>query len=103
MSIQNFLGQDRRPMQEIFARTALTPAGRRHKPRLTRGGHGRIAPATPDVQAGRAALGVPVLLPAVSNLHSHAFQRAFAGLAERRSLEGHDTFWTWREVMYRFP
>src|SRR6185312_7178648 len=39
--------------------------------------------------------------PAARNLHSHAFQRAFAGLAEARGRET-DTFWTWRETMYRF-
>src|SRR3546814_17259947 len=38
------------------------------------------------------------------NLHSHAFQRAMAGLAEHASPGGKrgDSFWTWREVMYRF-
>ena len=35
------------------------------------------------------------------NLHSHAFQRAMAGLTERAGPEG-DSFWRWREVMYRF-
>lgn len=40
-------------------------------------------------------------LPGMVNLHSHAFQRAMAGLAERRG-EGKDSFWTWRETMYRF-
>jgi formiminoglutamate deiminase len=42
-----------------------------------------------------------IALPAVANLHSHAFQRAMAGLAEIRGA-GTDTFWTWRETMYRF-
>jgi formimidoylglutamate deiminase len=42
-----------------------------------------------------------VMAPAAANLHSHAFQRAMAGLAEIRG-EGTDTFWTWRETMYRF-
>jgi formimidoylglutamate deiminase len=42
-----------------------------------------------------------IAIPAASNLHSHAFQRAMAGLAEIRG-EGTDTFWTWRETMYRF-
>ena len=42
-----------------------------------------------------------IVIPAVANLHSHAFQRAMAGLAEIRG-EGRDTFWTWRETMYRF-
>ena len=40
-------------------------------------------------------------LPGMPNLHSHAFQRAMAGLAERRG-PGDDSFWTWREVMYQF-
>ncbi|HEX2581303.1 MAG TPA: formimidoylglutamate deiminase [Dongiaceae bacterium] len=40
-----------------------------------------------------------MLIPAMPNLHSHAFQRAFAGLAER--AHGEDDFWSWREAMYR--
>jgi formimidoylglutamate deiminase len=44
--------------------------------------------------AGIAVAGLP-------NLHCHAFQRGMAGLAERRGPKG-DSFWTWREVMYRF-
>ena len=40
-------------------------------------------------------------LPGLPNLHSHAFQRAMAGLAERQS-DPQDSFWTWRELMYRF-
>lgn len=40
-------------------------------------------------------------LPGMSNLHSHAFQRGMSGLAEVRG-PGTDSFWTWREVMYRF-
>ncbi|HEU4992170.1 MAG TPA: formimidoylglutamate deiminase [Luteimonas sp.] len=36
----------------------------------------------------------------IANLHSHAFQRAMAGLAERQTDPG-DSFWTWRETMYR--
>ncbi|HET6603005.1 MAG TPA: formimidoylglutamate deiminase [Xanthomonadaceae bacterium] len=48
--------------------------------------------ATPDAR---------YLLPGIPNAHSHAFQRAMAGLAERR---GHpeDSFWSWRKVMYEF-
>jgi formimidoylglutamate deiminase len=41
------------------------------------------------------------LVPGLPNLHSHAFQRAMAGLTERRGSEA-DSFWTWRERMYRF-
>lgn len=43
-----------------------------------------------------------VLLPAPTNLHSHAFQRAMAGLTERRGPDPRDSFWTWRQLMYRF-
>lgn len=39
--------------------------------------------------------------PGIANLHSHAFQRAMAGLAERQTHDA-DSFWTWRETMYRF-
>lgn len=39
-------------------------------------------------------------LPGIANLHSHAFQRAMAGLAERMT-DPSDSFWTWRETMYR--
>ena len=42
-----------------------------------------------------------VALPGTANVHSHAFQRAMAGLVETRGPED-DSFWTWREVMYRF-
>jgi formimidoylglutamate deiminase len=42
-----------------------------------------------------------IAIPGVPNLHCHAFQRGMAGLAERRGPRA-DSFWTWREVMYRF-
>lgn len=42
-----------------------------------------------------------IALPGMANLHSHAFQRAMAGLAEIRG-SGDDSFWTWRAAMYRF-
>ena len=38
-------------------------------------------------------------IPGMPNVHSHAFQRAMAGLAERRAT-GRDSFWSWRETMY---
>jgi formimidoylglutamate deiminase len=47
-----------------------------------------------------------VAIPGLGNVHSHAFQRGMAGLAETRGptdpLGAGDSFWTWREVMYRF-
>lgn len=42
-----------------------------------------------------------IALPGMANLHSHAFQRGMAGLAERRGPSD-DSFWTWRNIMYRF-
>jgi formimidoylglutamate deiminase len=39
-------------------------------------------------------------LPGIPNLHSHAFQRAMAGMAERQT-HPEDSFWTWRDTMYR--
>lgn len=44
---------------------------------------------------------VDTLLPALGNLHSHTFQRAMAGMTEFRKA-GRDSFWTWRDLMYRF-
>lgn len=51
--------------------------------------------------AGEAQRIAGLALPGVPNLHCHAFQRGMAGLAERRGPAS-DSFWTWREVMYRF-
>ncbi|MDE2791563.1 MAG: formimidoylglutamate deiminase [Paracoccaceae bacterium] len=45
---------------------------------------------------------VGILLPAPANLHSHGFQRAMAGLTERRGPDTTESFWTWRQLMYRF-
>ena len=59
--------------------------------------HGRLVePADGDAEALDAWV-----LPGMPNLHSHAFQRAMAGLAERRG-ESEDSFWSWRETMYAF-
>jgi formiminoglutamate deiminase len=53
------------------------------------------------VAAGPGDQRYAVALPGLPNLHSHAFQRGMAGMAERRGLTA-DNFWTWRETMYRF-
>ena len=57
----------------------------------------RVDPDTPRTPAMQTLPG-PVL-PGLVNAHSHAFQRAFVGLAERRDGE-HDDFWSWRDRMY---
>jgi formiminoglutamate deiminase len=87
-------------MTNIFARDALTANGWRSNVRLSIA-DGRIR-AIADAE--RPAAGddvVDTLLPGVANLHSHAFQRGMAGLAEVRGDRA-DSFWTWREQMYRF-
>jgi len=58
---------------------------------------GRITSVTPDTPGAT----LDCLLPAPTNLHSHSFQRAMAGLTEHRTA-GQDSFWTWRNLMYRF-
>lgn len=62
----------------------------------------RIAAVTPGTAPPPGAQRVGALLPAPANLHSHAFQRAMAGLTETRGPDPRDTFWTWRQQMFRF-
>lgn len=45
--------------------------------------------------------GRDILVPGLVNAHSHAFQYAMAGLAENRGSKSNDSFWSWRESMYR--
>ncbi|MDE9451987.1 formimidoylglutamate deiminase [Aliiroseovarius sp. Z3] len=84
----------------IYARQALLASGWAQNVRITikQGRIDQIAPNT-DAQPGDAR--VDTLLPAMANLHSHTFQRAMAGMTEMRKA-GRDSFWTWRELMYRF-
>jgi len=88
-------------MRALFARHALLPQGWRRDVLLEWDAHGDLT----RVEAQAAApLGVPraeYVLPGMVNLHSHAFQRALGGLTEVAG-EGPDSFWTWRDLMYRF-
>lgn len=86
----------------VFCDRALTPEGWRSNVRLAWAA-GRLVEVSPDAvpAAGEERLGGAVV-PGVGNLHSHAFQRGFAGLTERRGGGDADHFWTWREAMYRF-
>ncbi len=84
-------------MQVIHAKTALLPEGWASDVTVTING-GRIASLTPTL----ANLSVDLLLPAPGNVHSHAFQRAMAGLTEARGPCETDSFWTWRALMFRF-
>ncbi|MBR1146171.1 formimidoylglutamate deiminase [Bradyrhizobium sp. AUGA SZCCT0431] len=87
-------------MTAIWAKHALLPEGWAENVRVELGVDGRIA----KVETGSSSGGerVELLLPAMANVHSHAFQRAMAGLSEARGLQSRDTFWTWRQIMYRF-
>ena len=86
----------------IFAKRALLACGWAENVRLDID-NGRISClSTGDgVAAQSTDVQVDTLLPALANLHSHSFQRAMAGMTEYR-MAGKDSFWTWRELMYRF-
>ena len=58
----------------------------------------RITPGVASAPPGATVLAGPAL-PGLVDAHSHAFQRAFAGLAERREQDS-DDFWSWRDRMY---
>jgi formimidoylglutamate deiminase len=89
-------------MPKIHAETALLPDGWMENVLIDLGDDGRIAKVTQHVTGTSAEIHVSCLLPAPVNAHSHAFQRAMAGLTEHRGNNSTDSFWTWRELMYRF-
>jgi formimidoylglutamate deiminase len=86
----------------LFADDALLPTGWARNVLIEWDDRGRIidvqrdAARRNDVDRAKGAL-----IPGVPNIHSHAFQHAFAGLAEYRARSD-DSFWTWRDIMYRF-
>ena len=84
----------------IFAKHALLPGGWATDVRITVT-DGLIATITPASSPAPGDARVSALLPALANLHSHSFQRAMAGMTEHRAA-GRDSFWTWRDLMYRF-
>jgi formiminoglutamate deiminase len=88
-------------MGKLYFETALLPEGWADRVLVEVADDGTIRSVAADAdcppEADRGAIG----LPGLPNLHSHAFQRGMAGLAEVGSAGG-DSFWTWRQVMYRF-
>ncbi len=85
----------------LFAELALLPDGWSRDVRFAIADDGSLAGVTPGGRADGAPRAAGPVVPGMPNLHSHAFQRAMAGLAERAG-PGNDSFWTWREVMYGF-
>jgi formimidoylglutamate deiminase len=87
-------------MAAVWFDTALLADGWAHSVRVTHA-QGVITAIETGVAVAaddeRGGIGVPGLC----NVHSHAFQRGMAGLAEARGGEG-DDFWSWRQVMYQF-
>ncbi len=84
----------------IFANKALLISGWETDVRIAVE-DGRISSIVPHAKAEAGDVLVDALLPSIANLHSHSFQRAMAGMTEVRAA-GRDSFWTWRELMYRF-
>lgn len=87
-------------MTAIFAEQALLADGWHSNVRLTLDG-GMIDAVAANTAPLSGDERHAILVPGMPNLHSHAFQRGMAGLAETRG-PGADSFWSWREVMYRF-
>lgn len=86
-------------MQRIWAAQALLPQGWARDVLVTLD-QGRIVAALPGQPPQGQRVGA--LMPAPANCHSHAFQRAMAGLTEKRGDNPSDSFWTWRQLMFRF-
>jgi formimidoylglutamate deiminase len=86
--------------QRLWFEHALLPEGWQRAVRLTIAS-GRIAKIDVAAEKTRGDEVHTVAIPGMPNLHSHAFQRGIAGLAETRGPSG-DSFWTWRELMYSF-
>ncbi|PPT80694.1 formimidoylglutamate deiminase [Xanthomonas arboricola] len=87
-------------MQALWAARALLPEGWAGDVRITLA-QGRIASVQTATTPAADDSRVELLLPGLGNLHSHAFQRGMAGLSEVGGRSG-DSFWSWRELMYRF-
>lgn len=86
-------------MLRIHARQALLPGGW-ERDVLVEAAEGTVGAVTPGATPEPGDERVDALVPGMPNLHSHAFQRAMSGLTETPG-PGSDSFWTWRDTMYR--
>jgi len=87
-------------MQFIHVGQALLQTGWANDVRLGMA-DGKIASVEAGVSAQSGDERHAVIISGMPNLHSHAFQYGMAGLAERRGPSA-DSFWSWREIMYKF-
>ena len=85
---------------KIWANSALLASGWADSVEIEIDATGNIATIAPDLPYSDGDR-VEVLIPAIPNVHSHAHQRAMAGLSERAG-DTRDSFWTWRKVMYHY-
>lgn len=88
------------PILRFHAAHALLPHGWARDVRILSQG-GTLLEVTEGVSAEPGDTALAIALPGLGNLHSHAFQRGMAGLTEIGGNSG-DSFWSWRELMYRF-
>ncbi|WP_288429011.1 formimidoylglutamate deiminase [uncultured Agrobacterium sp.] len=84
----------------VHAKSALLPTGWAKNVRIEIS-DGKIASVNENTAALPGDELLEVLVPVMPNLHSHAFQRAMAGMVETRGAT-EDSFWSWRTLMYRF-
>ncbi|MBU2484997.1 MAG: formimidoylglutamate deiminase [Alphaproteobacteria bacterium] len=87
-------------MVSVWAEKALLENGWAKNVLIGISPDGLIESIETDQPSGGDTVGI--LLPAPANCHSHAFQRAMAGLTEKRGPNPSDSFWTWRQLMFRF-
>jgi formimidoylglutamate deiminase len=88
-------------MNAVFAKIALLPTGWANNVYLQWNEKGILTSVAANKTHPSNTPSVELLLPGMPNLHSHAFQRAMAGLTEYRSSID-DSFWSWRTLMYAF-
>ena len=87
---------------ELFAEHALLPSGWVRNVTIKWDNTGNLIEVSPhSVRSVDASLARGPVLAGMPNLHSHAFQRSFAGLTEYRGAPL-DSFWSWRSLMYSF-
>ena len=89
------------PQQSIYAKNALLPSGWTSNVRLHWNADGDFTQIELNAVATAYEVQHGFVSPGMTNLHSHAFQRAMAGMTEIAG-EGPDSFWTWRDLMYRY-